>query len=786
MRVKYQKLVGMLMLLAIVCSLVAITAAPASAAVTNVAITANPATASDIAGYSLVFDTTAPVPVGGTVTITFPAGVTLPATVSKAYVALGGVAWATGDGDPTVSGQQLIITIGANGPFTAGAGKTITISQGAGIKNPPIAKTKASLAYPVEVVTSVETFGKGYLGIIPSYTINPTTGTRSTSVTVTGKGWAPNQSVTVTDPNSSLAGSGVVLADGTFSMTATPVSSVGDVLIKDGAGQTNAGGSVVWDGNVTMPSFYLTPTVTVTPTSGNVGTQVLVSGRDFTPNGNISATNGIFIGGLNWNQNPPAIIMLSTIDAYGTFDDFNVTLPVPATIGGGAKTVSVTDGTKSATATFTVNTPTITLDPAMGAPNTLVAISGSHFQAADTIPIGAITFAGAAWNTALLTVDASGNWNTSLRVSSTAAIGNNPVVVTSNLGTTASAVFAVGQRALTLTPVSGPLGIYTVVQGTNMTPNGNIAVGALKFGGAAWNTAAISIDSLGNLSPTSLQVPAGFGTGPQSITATDSGTITAVGSFTVTQPTISISPTTGYKGDTLTITGAGWVPGNLGLVQISFNTQIQVVVPAPDATGAFIASLQVPVTALASNTVGAKDINNNIAADKAFLLGPQAISIAPTSGAVGTKVSITGVGFQPQSALTALTISGASVLPATPVITDSVGKFTTNFTVPGLALGAQPVAATILTVTATTFFTITAAPVTIDTQLASISSQLVIVWRYEGGGNWTFYDPTDVVGSTLTSLNAGDGFWVKVSAPCTLTYLGKSWALVADWNNKGW
>jgi hypothetical protein len=315
-----------------------------------------------------------------------------------------------------------------------------------------------------------------------------------------------------------------------------------------------------------------------------------------------------------------------------------------------------------------------------------------------------------------------------------------------------------------------------------MTAGGNIAIGALTFAGAPWNTTPITIDSLGNMSPTSLQVPL-FGTGPQTVTATDSGGITATGSFSITQPTITISPTTGYKGDTLTVTGAGWVPGNLGLVQISFNNQIQIV-STPDGTGAFTGAFVVPITAAASNTVGAADINGNVAANKAFLLGPQKITIDPVSGAVGTKVTVTGVGFQPLSALTALTIGGANVLPATPVTTNSLGKFTTSITVPGLAQTAQTVMATVLGVNASTFFTITAAPATIDVQLASISSNLVIVWRYQAG-NWTYYDPTDPV-KTLNSLNRNDGFWVKVSAACTLTYLGNSIALDEGWNNKGW
>jgi hypothetical protein len=237
-------------------------------------------------------------------------------------------------------------------------------------------------------------------------------------------------------------------------------------------------------------------------------------------------------------------------------------------------------------------------------------------------------------------------------------------------------------------------------------------------------------------------------------------------------------------GDTLTVTGAGWLPGNAGLVQVKFNG-VFVWSTTPDATGAFSGAFVIPVTAVATNTVSASDIAGNAAPNQTFLLGPQAMTIAPTSGPVGTTVTVTGVGFQPLSALSALTIGGASVLPATPVTTDNTGKFTTSFKVPGLAQIAQTVTATVSGVNATTFFTITAAPATVDVQLASISSQLVIVWRYQAG-NWTFYDPTDVVGSTLTSLQKNAGYFIKVTAACTLTYMGNSIPLDADWNNIGW
>ena len=778
MKIKYQKIVGLVMVLAVLVSLVAIAAVPVSAAVSAVTVTANPATAGSTAGYSIAFTTAAAVPAGGTVTITFPPEVTLPTTISKTLISLTGITWLSTEADPTVSGQQVIVTIPAStGPMAAGA-KTLTISQAAGILNPAVAKTRASLAYPVTVVTSAESFATGYLGTIPSYTVSPISGGRTTPVTVTGKGWSPNQGITI---SGGVAGAGIALADGTFSLTAYPAAG-GAVNIADGAGQTQAlavGGA--WDSAVTVPTFTIKATVEVSPTSGDVGSLVTVKGYDFTTGGNIPV-GGITLGGVAWNT---ALITLVTVDAYGTNNDFTVILPVPASMPGGAKTVSVTDsGAKNATGSFTVNTPTVTLTPNSGQPNTMVSLTGAHFRAADTILAGGITFAGTAWNTTPITVDASGNWNASIKVPNNAAPGNNPVVVATAAGTIASTVFAVGTRALTFTPSSGPIGTMVLVTGANMTPS-PAAVTALTFAGAAWPgvTLPITIDSQGNINPTSLQIPPSA-TGANTVVATDSSGLTAVGSFNITQPTISISPTTGYKGDTLTMTGSGWLPGNLGLVQIQF-AGVTYAVAIPDSSGAFTAMMTVPVNAAASSVVGAVDIANNRAATQQFLLGPPMITVSPTSGPVTTQVTVTGVGFQPQSGLQALTIGGTIVTPTTPTVTDVVGKFTATFAVPGLVQQAHAVVAWVNNINASTFFTITAAPVSTAVQLATLSDTLVRVWGYSGG-TWYMYDPADLADSNLASLSSGSGYWINVSAGDTVVYGGFSKVLVAGWNLIGW
>ena len=756
----------------------------------TVTVTQTPATASSVAGYTIVFGAQNAVPAGGTVVVTFPSQVTLPATLSRSLIALTGVAFnLIGDPDPLVSGQQVIITMPPAGGLAAGV-STLTISQAAGIKNPAIAKTKVSAAYPVTVATSADTTtGTGYIGVIPSYAISSATGARGVPVTVTGVGWTPNSSIVITGGLSNAVTGGISLADGTFTVSAYPGTS-GAVCVTDGAGQTYLGGIVVWDYTVTVRTFTITPRVTITPTSGNVGTTVTIQGFDFTSTGNIPI-NGITMGGVALG--PAAAITLSTIDANGVTDDFVTTVTVPATMPGGAKTVLVTDsGALTATGTFTVNMPTIIVNPVSGEPNTMVTISGTNFQAADTIGIAGAAgvwfgnpVVGTRLNTTAITIDAAGGWSLSVRVPAAAVVGSIAVVAYSTLGTVGSYGFIVGGRALTITPASGPIGSTVVVTGSNMTAGVGVTIpiGALTFAGVAWNTAAITIDTLGNLSPTTLTVPAGT-TGPKTVVATDSGTRVATGAFTITQPKISISPTTGYMGDTITVTGSGWVPGLLGLATIRF-AGATMVLATPDASGAFMGVLTVPATAAATNAVAALDTPGNVAPSVTFVLAPASVTLSPTSGPVTSQVTVTGKGFLPQSGLAGLTIGLVPVLPITPVVTSTLGAFSATFTVPGLAAGAHTVAVTVGLTAVNVFFTITAAAASAQNQLSGISTQVVRVWGLSAG-TWTMYDPADTVGTDLASLTAGQGYFIKVSNACTLIYGGFTYTLVAGWNLIGW
>ncbi len=73
--------------------------------------------------------------------------------------------------------------------------------------------------------------------------------------------------------------------------------------------------------------------------------------------------------------------------------------------------------------------------------------------------------------------------------------------------------------------------------------------------------------------------------------------------------------------------------------------------------------------------------------------------------------------------------------------------------------------------------------------LSGISGFYQVVWAYPGQA-WQVYDPNDAPGSTLTTIQAGMGYWIKMTAAKTLSLSGSapslSLSLVSGWNLVGY
>jgi hypothetical protein len=621
-----------------------------------------------------------------------------------------------------------------------------------------------------------------------SISISTPTGPVGTPVTVTASAFLPNvalyaywDNVTLmaTIPTSVITDDSY--GDATFGIT-VPAAYRGNHTIK------------VTDGiSSDYATFAVVPKVTITsPTTkrGPVGSSVTAQGTGFAA----SVGGYLYIG--NDTANPPAYsLILAAVGSTDLTGSFTVSAVIPP-LTSGSHTVWGKDlgggvgGNSTANPdTFTV-TPSIAVSPLSGLAGSTVTISGNGWTPGTV----GLTFASGLWTT--VTAKSNGQIAESYATPPGALVGVNQIVATQ--GTfTATTTFTVVNRALILTPSSGPRGTQVLLTGANMSavPEGNntIPINKLTFGGFAWNTGTgvpkepgvITIDTTGVISPTTLYVMSTFTAGVNTVTATDALNVIATGTFTITTPTIAISPTTGPAGTTIIITGSGWVTNTVvnNVVTItlkdSSGNPVAFQNVTPDGTGGIAATITVPTAASGgAYTVIAEDQQENTSPAVTFTVPGAAITITPNQGVATTAVQMTGTGFRAYFPMT-IKIGGYTL--SSQALTDATGTFTYSFTVPGLAPGVQVVLATDGESTATTFFTLTASPVTIGTQLASISTYVVRVWGYSNG-TWYLYDPADLAGSDLTTLTHGNGYWINVSADCTMVYGGFSKALTAGWN----
>jgi hypothetical protein len=207
-----------------------------------------------------------------------------------------------------------------------------------------------------------------------------------------------------------------------------------------------------------------------------------------------------------------------------------------------------------------------------------------------------------------------------------------------------------------LSPTSGPIATAVIIAGTNF--GSTQGTSTVTFNGTAgtptsWSTTSITVS-----------VPSGATTG--NVLVTVGGAASNGVKFTVTvaaaPPSItSLNPTSGLVGTSVTITGTNF-GSTQGTSTVTFNgtaatptswSTTSIIVPVP--SGATTGNVVVSVGGTASNAVKFTVTVNTTP--------PSITSLNPTSGLVGTSVTITGTNFGATQGASTVTFSGT---PGTP------------------------------------------------------------------------------------------------------------------------
>ena len=354
---------------------------------------------------------------------------------------------------------------------------------------------------------------------------------------------------------------------------------------------------------------------------------------------------------------------------------------------------------------------------------------------------------------------------------------------------------------LTLIPSSGPKGSIITVVGENFTGGGSVAADGITVEDfpAGFETSTLTSD--GGFAANNIRV-GDFGLGPKTVRVTDSGGLVGSAVFTVTRPTITISPTSATMGEIVSITGAGWVPMSVVFVSLKTNyLDLATNVATADAGGRFETVIELPNavgigTKVISFHASDLDYLGNTATEQELTVPAPKVSLSANKAEVGSFVTLDASGFLPSSALSVFTIGDLDIREGV-LTTDLVGRLSVSFEVPGLT-GGQLVAVNIGgTKVSTSIFvenTIATPPpdafpetavetptVHVFAHLIANDNNLVRIFRFDNyAKTWDFFDPRPefIHANSLTTTKPGNIVWVNILS--AQEFQGR--VLFAGWN----
>jgi hypothetical protein len=254
------------------------------------------------------------------------------------------------------------------------------------------------------------------------------------------------------------------------------------------------------------PAPVVVASISISPASGENGTQITVSGKNF------PAHAAVNIAVEKPEANYSRGIATVAAGADGSFSA-KITLPADAAdLGKVNITATANGGSIKAFQTFTATKvsydPAITVSPAdFVVVNGTVRVKGTGFPAGLGVRIGLYSTDGKMdWLTSAK-ADSNGNFDVNM------AIGNRPVgkqytvVATGDKGTKATSrgkLTVINQPTVQVTPANGPAGVNVTFKGTKWLPNSQVVLGlrAANKTTEAWLPNPVATDAAGNFSVT--------------------------------------------------------------------------------------------------------------------------------------------------------------------------------------------------------------------------------------------------------------------------------------------
>ncbi|MCC6998274.1 MAG: IPT/TIG domain-containing protein [Deltaproteobacteria bacterium] len=445
---------------------------------------------------------------------------------------------------------------------------------------------------PITVVTPVGGTGQSgtdFTFIPPGPTVtsfSPTLGPNDTLVTITGTNFTPTSVVYWTMDQ---AGVSTTYINSTTLRSRVPLGALSGPIRVLANGQSGS----------STTNFQVAPyLVSFSPSLGAVGTSVVLTGRNFT------GATAVTFGGV-----------AATFSVAGD-TQINTTVPAGALIG--PIRVTAAGGTGVSNGSFRAGPVITSFTPTAGPWNTSVTITGLNFDLASSV-----TFNGTAG-----TVTSSTPSQIVARVTSGTTTGPVRVITPGGTGVSGSDFVVYLPPTITsFTPPSGGVGATVTINGSNLA-----GATSVRFGTTAATFTVVSPTQL------SATVPPGAVSAAIQVT-TPGGSTTSSTAFQVGPSITSFTPSTGGPGTAVTINGTNFN----GVTAVRFGGTPATAFAMVSGT---VVSANVPVGAQSGPiSVVASGGTATSAASFTVPGAPTITSFTPTSGPVGTQVTVTGTGF---------------------------------------------------------------------------------------------------------------------------------------------
>ena len=600
-----------------------------------------------------------------------PVGVALAAvTPSPVNGAVGSTVTLTAPAGSFPASSSGTVSFGA-GTIAAASFPTTTTDNAGGLSTTftvppgPVGSYNIVVTIPAVGGTSLSTS----FGISPAVTVSTTYIKVGDQIAVTGTGFTANYAITVR-------------YDGTIVSNASTntYGSFGPVYFTVPTSTAGTHSVSATDG---IYAVYTTITVAqavkVTPNSGSVGDTITISGSAFGAYRSVTIT-----------FDTTTISTIPTTDANGSF---TTTFTVPA-LSSRSVTVTANDGIVSATTSFSL-VAGVRLTPTTGVVGTSVTASGSGFGSSRSLTVSLDSVQIATGST-----DSNGSFSLSFSIPS--ATGGQHSITANDGVYSASGTFTVKPQ-VRVNPNAGVVGSQITINGNGYT--GGVAV-TISFDNTQAATA--TADASGSFSASFAAPPAGGGN--HNVTASD-GVNSASGQFAI-NASITLNPKSGSTGSQINISGTGFRPN--ASVTTRFDSG-QVKSSVADANGSFSDRFAVPDLNAGSFTVAASDGTNSATGTFAVTSSMQ---INPTSGSVGSTVSVSGTGF---AGTVAIKYDNAAVATTT---ADVNGGFTATFAAPVSIHGNHVVSASDGTLTLQRPFAMDSTPPSVPQPLLPVTGSV--------------------------------------------------------------